>query len=362
MNKSHRCSAPGRREVLRLAGLGALGAGLAPWLAACADAGPSLADLPSDPDIEAAKGEGTVMVYTSIDTKALEAINAAFTEKYGIDVKYFRGDSQDTISRLFNESRAQSVQADVIETSDTTGIMFLKDEDVTRAYESPEIAHIPAEFKDPDHHWVFTRLTLGVLAYNAAAMSSPPTSWAELADGPLSESLAYFSDSQGSGAARLWTLAEHLGWDTLEAWADNSPLRVETPQLLRQTIERGERDVGIAQNDNHALSSKLESGTTDLAIPSEGVPLEPAAMAVVADAPHPNAALLYYDFWLSEEGMQILVDVGKKYVARSGMPDPEGAQPLSEITLMTPDYRTYMDGRDETLARFRDIFGGEWGQ
>lgn len=351
-----------RRDLLRWAGVGALGAGLAPLLAACGDSQTaSGASTLTAPDVDAAKDEGTVTIYTSLDTKALEALNAAFTAKYGIEVEYFRGDSQDAISRLLNEARAQSVHADVIETSDTTGILFLKDEGITRAYESPEAAQVPDEFKDPDHFWCYTRLTLGVVAYHTS-LPRAPESWADLVEPPFDGSLAYFSDSQGSGAARLWTLAQELGWETLEAWAAAGALRVETPQLLRQTIERGERKVGIAQNDNHALSSKAESGTTDFVIPSEGVPLEPAAISVVAEAPHPNAALLYHDFWLSEEGSMILVDVGRKYVARDGMPDPEGAVPMDDITLMVPDYAKYIEERDETLLRLRDVFGGEWGQ
>lgn len=351
-----------RRSLLKLAGAGALGAGAVPILTGCGDSDASSAEQLNAPDVEAAKEEGLVNIYTSVDTAALDAINAAFTEKYGIQVEYFRGDSQDAISRVLNEANAQAVQADVVETSDSTGIMYLKDEGITRAYQSPEAENFPAVYQDPDHFWTYTRLTLGVIAYNDAGLEAAPTSWEELAGPPFSDSLAYFSDSQGSGAARLWTIAENLGWDLLEAWAAASPLRVETPQLLRQTLERGERLVGIAQNDNHALSSQQDSdGSMRFAVASEGVPLEPAAISVTAEAPHPNAALLYHDFWLSEEGMQVLVDVGKKYVAREEMSQPEGAVPLDEITLMVPDYQKYIEERDTALTRLQEIFGGEWG-
>lgn len=349
-----------RRSLLKLAGAGALGAGAVPMLTGCGS-GDGTSEQLAVADVDLAKEEGVVNFYTSVDTTALDAINAAFTEKYGIHVEYFRGDSQDAISRVFNEANAQSVQADVVETSDSTGIMFLKDEGITRAYESPEATEFPDEYKDPEHFWTYTRLTLGVISYNTS-LGTAPGSWEELAGSTFIDSLAYFSDSQGSGAARLWTLAENLGWDLLETWAAPSPLRVETPQLLRQTLERGERLVGVAQNDNHALSSKQDSGgTIDFAIASEGVPLEPAAISVIADSPHPNAALLYHDFWLSEEGMQVLVDVGKKYVARQGMSHPDEAVPLEEIPLMVPDYQKYIEERDSALARLQEIFGGEWG-
>lgn len=352
-----------RRRLLQLTGIGSLGLVAAPLLAACG--GPSngsSTDELTAPDIDKAKEEGVVSFYTSLDTKALDALNAAFTAKYGIKVEYFRGDSQDAVSRLFNEAKAGAVKADVIETSDSTGIMYLKGQGITRPYMSPELVNYPDRYKDPDNFWTYTRLTLGVMMYNTKLISQPPTSWKQVADSPWGDTLAYFSDSQGSGAARLWTIAENVGWDVLESWAKKKPLRVETPQLLRQTVERGERGVGLAENDNHALSSKLESGTTDFLIPDEGVPLEPAAISVVKGAPHPNAALLYHDFWLSEEGMSVLVDVGKKYVAREGMGAPKGALPLSDIKLMVPDYDKYIAERSEALGKLQKIFGGEWGQ
>ena len=352
----------GRRDALRLAGIGALALGGVPLLSACGAGDGSSASAITKPDLAKAKEEGKVTFYTSVDTKALEAMNAAFTKKYGIKVEYFRGDSQDAITRLLNEAKARSVKADVIETSDSTGILYLKDQKITRPYASAELANFPGKFKDKDHYWTYTRLTLGVVTYNTKKITQAPASWRELASSPYGDTLAFFSDAQGSGAARLWTLAQSLGWDTIEAWGAKKPLRVESPQLLRQTIERGERSVGIAQNDNHALSSKQDSGTTDFVIPQEGAPVEPAAISVVADAPHPNAALLYHDFWLSQEGMQILVDVGKKYVARTGMSHPKGAKPLSDITLIEPDYAKYVQERTETLSRLQKIFGGEWGQ
>lgn len=333
-------------------------------ISGCGGAGdtPQSASNLTAPDVEAAKAEGSVTLYTSVDVKALDAINAAFTKKYGIKVEYFRGDSQDAVSKLITEGRAQSIKADVIETSDVPGMNYLKAEGLTQPYVSAESDKIRSDFKDPDNYYTYTRLTLGVISYNKELVANPPTSWADLADPKFSSQLAFFSDAQGSGAARLWTLGENIGWDQLEKWGASKPLQVETPQLLRQTLERGERGIGIAQNDNHALSSQVDSGKTGYTIPSEGVPLEPAAISVVKNAPHPNAAMLYYDFWLSQEGMEIMADVGKKYVSRDGVPQPAGSVPLDEIKLMVPDYKKYAEERSEAQGKLAKIFGGEWGQ
>src|SRR4029453_15737653 len=44
-------------------------------------------------DVEKAKAEGKVVLYTSLDTQIVDAINQPFTQKYGIAVQYFRGGS-----------------------------------------------------------------------------------------------------------------------------------------------------------------------------------------------------------------------------------------------------------------------------
>ena len=60
-------------------------------------AGPTQA---SEIDLDKAKAEGKVVLYTSLDTQIVDAINAAFKQKYGIDVQYFRGGSSDVTSKV----------------------------------------------------------------------------------------------------------------------------------------------------------------------------------------------------------------------------------------------------------------------
>ena len=57
-------------------------------------------------DLEQARGEGTVILYTSLDTKILNSIIASFTETYGIKVEYYRGGSADVTSKVLAEADA----------------------------------------------------------------------------------------------------------------------------------------------------------------------------------------------------------------------------------------------------------------
>jgi iron(III) transport system substrate-binding protein len=135
---------------------------------------------------------------------------------------------------------------------------------------------------------------------------------------------------------------------------------VETPQLITQTIENGERVAGFAQNDNIAWRSKGSGKPTDFVYPDEGVATEPGAVGLIDGADHPNAAMLFYDWWMGPAGMKLLID-GGKYSSRADLDPPKGSPPLSKIKLLVLDYEDYQSNRADILERMTKTFGGEWG-
>jgi iron(III) transport system substrate-binding protein len=354
-----------RRQFLKTAAVGvaSLAAGPA-LLEACGGAGSNSNSgsqhFIATPDVEKAKKEGTVVLYTSLDTLILEAINKGFTDKYGIKVEYFRGGSVDATNKALSESTAGQNRVDVIDASDVASFIVMKQKGLLRPYDSPETKTVASNLRDKDNYWVADRLTQGVIEYNTKLVSDPPQHWKDLADPRFMSQLAYFSASNGDGAPRIYTLVQSLGWGLIESYAKNKPLRVDTPQLITQIVERGERAASFVQNDNIAWRSKLSGKSTDYVYPSEGVPTELGAVGVAAKAPHPNAALLYYNYWMSRDGQQLLVD-GGKYSSRSDMPPPKGSKPVKDIKLLVLNYDEYQKNKQEILNRMTKIFGGEWG-
>ena len=105
---------------------------------------------------------------------------------------------------------------------------------------------MPAELRDPDDAWVADRLTQAIIQYNANEFgANPPASWQDLAAADYKGRLVFFSSSNGDGAPRLYTLAQNFGWELLEQLAANEPMRVQTPQLVTQVLESGERGAGF---------------------------------------------------------------------------------------------------------------------
>ncbi len=351
-----------RRTMLRLVGgatgLAVVGALVRPHRGQAIQGTPAASQV----DIEKAKAEGKVVLYTSLDTKIVDAIVASFKEQYGIDVEYFRGGSADVSSKVLAEADAGGVQADIVDASDVGAFLVMKERGLLKPYRSHAAESVPAELRDPDDMWVADRLTQAVIQYNVEELAglAPPEHWEDLTAPEYEGKLVYFSSSNGDGAPRLYTLAENFGWELLEGYAANEPLRVQTPQLITQTLENGERAAAFATNDNIAWRSKQEGKPTDFVYPEEGVPTELGAVGLIEDAAHPNAAMLFYDWWMGDEGQKLLVE-GGKYSSRTDLAPPEDSPPLDDLKLLVLDYEEYQSNRTEILERMADIFGGEWG-
>ena len=347
----------GRRSVLK--GLAAsysitvLGSG-----AFAQASGPSDA---SQIEVAKAKAEGKVLLYTSLDTQIVDAVIAPFKEKYGINVEYFRGGAADVSAKVLAEADAGRTQVDMVDASDLAALLVMKDRKLLKAFKSKSIEAIAADLRDPDGTWITDRLTQAVIQYNTQEFgSNPPKSWADLGKSSMNGRLVFFSSATGDGAPRIYTLAKHLGWDLVKALAATKPLRVQSPQVITQVLERGERGAGFLQNDNIAWRSKLQGKPTDYLFPAEGVPTELGACGLLANSSRPHAAALFFEWWMSPEGQAILVK-GGKYSSRTDVAPPTGSTPLSKLKLLTLDPAEYKKNRAKILDQMTAIFGGEWG-
>lgn len=323
---------------------------------------PALAANPATgADVAKAKREGTVMLYTSLDTKIVDAIIKPFEAQYDIKVRYYRGGSADVPSKILAESDAGRMQADIADASDVGAFLLMKQRKLLKPYDSPATRTVAKELRDPDGMWVADRLTQAIIQWNTKlAGAHPPQHWKDLTAPVYRDQLVYFSAPNGDGAPRLFTLADAFGWDLLEQYAALKPLRVNSPQVATQLLESGERTAVFCTNDNIAWRSKREGKATDYVFPAEGVPTELGAVGLLKDAPHPNAAMLFYDWWMGEAGQKMLVD-GGKYSSRADIPPPEGNPPLSTLKLIIPASQRLHDERSAMIGRLTKIFGGEWG-
>jgi len=102
--------------------------------------------------IEAARKEGKVVHYTSVDLPLAEKVAKAFEAKYpGIAVRTERTGAERVFTRIAQERSSNIHACDVVQSSDAAHFVVWKREGILAPYVPEEVAqHYPPEHKDPD--------------------------------------------------------------------------------------------------------------------------------------------------------------------------------------------------------------------
>ena len=152
-----------RRDILR--GSSALVLGLSATSVRAA-APPAEAVTPAL--IEAAKKEGKVVYYTSVDLPLAEKIAKAFEAKYpGVAVRVERTGAERLFQRISQEYSSRIYAVDVVNSSDAAHFIVWKRDGILAPYVPEDVGKFyAAEHKDVDGTFASFRVGLSVIAYN----------------------------------------------------------------------------------------------------------------------------------------------------------------------------------------------------
>src|SRR5919112_2004883 len=114
--------------------------------------------------IEAAKKEGKVIAYGSLESDTMEAIMNGFKKKTGLEIEYWRASATKVMDRALSEARAGRPVADLIVTNDNP-LRLLQKENFFQKYESPTWSDFPKEAIDPVLGPRYRNVIIGVV-YN----------------------------------------------------------------------------------------------------------------------------------------------------------------------------------------------------
>ncbi|WP_309083000.1 extracellular solute-binding protein [Chelativorans sp.] len=312
---------------------------------------------------EAAKAEGEVIWYTSqFTTEMSEAACGLFMERYeGIKCSPVRATGGVTFQRVMQEVQAGAVQGDVFSTNDQSDLIELKKLNALEKFmpQSAEaMSPVLKPMNDSDGYFFVSSVSPYGIAYNTNLVSAEeaPKSWADLNDPKWKDQIAIAHPSF-SGSAGLWTLAmsDRFGWEYFDTLAELNPQIGRSIADGYNLIVSGERKVAVTAI---ALSRQGEAEGQPVAtvVPEEGLMLPPSGTAVLAGAPHPNAAKLFAEFMLSQEYSEWLVSL-KRYPLRSGVQPAEGIDPLDTGKVITVPAEEAMQGLVDIQEKFRETFG-----
>lgn len=191
--------------------------------------------------VSAAKREGLVSLYTSMQTPDSLPLAQAFEKKYGVKVSLWRASGEKLVQRALTEARGGRFDADVIET-DGAQMEILYREKQLAPFHSPSLGDIPAALVPSHRHYVPTRVSLYVLAYNTAlvAPNDVPNSYEDLLHPKWRGKLGLEAADVAWFAAVAKAMGGQKGLDYFQKLAASAPAIRSGHTLLAELVASGE--------------------------------------------------------------------------------------------------------------------------
>jgi iron(III) transport system substrate-binding protein len=310
--------------------------------------------------IEAAKKEGKVVFYTSMDLQVVERLAKAFEAKYpGVTAQIERTGAERLYQRVGQEYASNIRVVDVIE-SYVGHLLDWKQRGWLVSYVTPDVARWPVDARDDSWYFAAHRATLSVIAYNTKLVKpeDAPTSYADLLDpkwrGKIVKSHPAYS---GNTMAATFVLSRALGWDYFKKLGQQRILQVQSANDPPKKLALGERTLMADGTEYVTLLAKAQGAPVAIVYPTEGTPLVSASAAVMKDAPRPNAARLFVSYLFSSEAQQLLVDMGQIRSFHPDIKEPADRVPLSQIKVLSADPAELEKAIDEIKGKYAECFG-----
>ena len=309
----------------------------------------------NDALVDAAKREGEVVYYASMNLGEANAIIVEFEKRYPFNkVRLNRTGSEKLLTRVLTEFRAKKTFADIIQTVEFS-MHIVNRGGVLARYIPQSNGFYAKEFKE-NGYWTTVYYNAYVTAYNTqlAPKATLPKSYDDLLDSKWKGKLLMEGTKADWFAGILQVLGQERGINYMRALAKQQPSRREGHELLAQLVAAGEGVFDI--NIPVASVERMKERGAPIDWTALGpVPAIMVGAGLATGAPHPNAAKLFLEFVLSREGQKLMQTPGR-HIARSDVANEQAAM-LKELKIV-PVNPALAEKLDEYAKQQRSIFGG----
>lgn len=312
--------------------------------------------------VEAARKEGTLTWYTAhTDGETAEITGRAFTKMYpGVNIQVIRTTAQVAYERLLQDIKNNVAQCDVFSSTDPGHDEALKARKLFMAYKPLNSEAILPAFKgvDPDGFYYPTSAGLVLITYNTKKVKAEdaPKNWPDLL-APKWRRQVSVGHPAFSGYVGTWALAMRklYGWEYFEQLSKGQPQIGRSVNDTVTMLNAGERSVAAGPSGTTLMSAD-KGNPLGLIYPTDGAVLLVSPSAIMANAPHPNAAKLFMEFLLSEEHAKISVQTRNESL-RGEVAPLTGAKPFTEAKIIRLSVAEIQKGIPEVIEQWRDTFG-----
>jgi iron(III) transport system substrate-binding protein len=310
-----------------------------------------------DPQLlEAAKTEGSLIVYSSINEEEALPIWKTFEQETGLKVDYVRGSDVQLMARILIEARAGKKTWDLMQTPSVHKLP----QQLLAPIDLPEARHALPEARDPNRRWQGVTAIYQTPAYNSKLVASAelPQSHEDFARRSQWAGRVAINDSDSEWIASLLMFyGEDKGRQLLQSMVTTlKPVMVSGHLALARAVAAGEYALALSNYAHLTLNAKLSGGPTDF------FPLDPVGVffnevGVSAEAVHPNTARMAANYLLSKPAQQQLTARGRVPTRLDVETNPPGMlKPILTKKLVPVVLSAEQEKRADSL--FKELIAG----
>lgn len=308
-------------------------------------------------DVEAAKKEGTVVLYApsgqDLQLQLLDRFNELFPE---IEVQSLWLQTGNLYSKVQQEVQTGNTLVDVLVLSDPTLLNDLQQSGALAQYKSPALHDYkdPNVKSNPEGYWTSWGMVATAIVYNEDTIGEdPPTGWQDLLDERYNGRVNLKNTSSGLQFAQWKTLSDLYG---REYWTEGvaalNPVAFDSFTQQFDRVVSGTDLVAINGQISGAMQYIAKGAHLKIVYPEDGIPVTLEGVSVVESAPHPQAARLLIDYLLSQKGQTAIVDIMKYFSPRADVAPPEGSGAPEDVKFLVPNW--------SEMAEARPKFENDW--
>ena len=261
-----------------------------------------------------AKQEGNLIVYSVWDVEHLKVVTDAFMKRYpGIKATYWQGRNPEIVTRALTEFQGGQASFDVVLSDNAPPVIRAAGAIMNYETVQKDVLYL----HDPTMPTV--SLQIQALAFNTKKMKPAdlPKSWEDVVN-PKFKGLVALDDPMRAGPLSSMLAALKTQWKDDGRFnnflkglkALGVPVHKSTSAMFRLVIS-GEYPICMPAL-LHDVIEEMHKGTPVSYVKTNPPVLFPRQAGIYAKSPNPNAAKLFAEWLISEEGQKTIDSVGRE--------------------------------------------------
>ena len=304
--------------------------------------------------VEGAKKEGALVVYTSMTVDQMQKILDAFKARYPfIRTTMFRAVGERLLTKIMTEAQTGKYDFDVVQSAESQAY-FLKKKNLLQKYISTESKNIQKPFFDPEGYWTAVYIMPNVIAYNTRMVKRDevPKTDEDLVNPKWKGKIGMDHTKPEWFAWKLKRMGEEKGLAYMKKLAAQEFQLYAGLSVITNLLVAGEFPLVLNTYLHNVEEVKRRGAPVDWIV-QDPVFTKFQPLGIGSKAPHPNAAKLFSDFVLSEEGQKIIASFGRVPTRRGVSTNVQGLDKLNYVI----DDISAGDDFNKNFELFRSIFG-----